>query len=145
VIRDERGVAVIETLVTFPVHLFVYLGLYMFVYMLAGHLVVLRAADAAARAAIVFLPDSQVYYMHGEPARESYVRAAAAVALLPSPFLQLQAVTWTPASGFDPLRAEVQASFDCAPFLASFMCGLDRKVAMRAEATLPYQEGFPDR
>ncbi|MET0389074.1 MAG: hypothetical protein ABW321_24075 [Polyangiales bacterium] len=142
---DQRGAALAETLVTFPILLFVFLGLYMFIYILAGHIIVQRAADAAARAAVVFMPDSQIYYGGDHPEKHEYVELAAQVALLPSKHLVLDSVTWNQAAGFEPLRAEVRAHFDCGPFLASFMCGVDRRVAMSAAVTFPYQQGFPDR
>jgi hypothetical protein len=147
VIRDERGAALVETMATFPVLFIFYLGLYMLVYMLAGHLMVLRAADASARAAIVFLTDLPLYYEGGRSplTREEFIHAAAEAALLPSAHMRLDAVTWNTAKGFEPLRAEVKAHFDCSAFLAGFLCGPGRRVPMTAAVTLPYQEGFPDR
>lgn len=143
--RDQRGAALTETLVTFPILLFAYLGMYMLVYILAGHIMVLRSADAAARAAVVFMPDAVVYYDADHPSKETYVKIATITALAPSPHLKLDSVTWNTPKEFEPLRAEVHAHFDCAPFLASFMCGLDRQVPMQAAVTFPYQEGFADR
>jgi len=141
---DEQGGVMVETLISFPVLLFFFLGLYMLAFILAGHLVVLRAADAAARAAVVILPDHPLYFQEG-PSKEQSIEIATRLALDASAHLDLESVTYNRPQHFEPLRAEVRAVFDCSAFLASFMCGLDRRVPMRAEATLPYQQGFPQR
>lgn len=143
-IRDERGGVMVETLVALPVIVVMFFALYMLSFMFAGHLIVLRAADAAARAAVVILPGNPAYY--GEwPEKEEYVRFAAQLALLSSPYLRLADVRWNQAQGFDPLKAELSVHFDCSPFPTALLCGLDRRVTIHAAATLPYQGGFPDR
>ncbi|MET0387048.1 MAG: hypothetical protein ABW321_13865 [Polyangiales bacterium] len=145
-VRDERGAAIVETMVSFPVLLFTYLGLYMFIYILAGHLMVQRAADAGARAAVVFLPDPDGYYGGSYPSKQQYIELAVRAALMPSPYMRFDSIVLpAPPGEFNPLRAEVHAHFDCGPFLASFMCGTDRKVDMQAAVTFPYQQGFADR
>lgn len=131
-----------ETLVAFPILLFSYLGIYMLAFILSGHLVLKRAADAAARAAVVYLPDHPVYFEGGAD-KETSIFIAAQLTLDASRHMVLDDVTWTPSQGYEPLRAEVRAHFDCSLFLAGFMCGLNRTVPMRAAVTMPYQEGFP--
>jgi hypothetical protein len=142
VIRDQRGGVLVETLIAFPVLLFSFLGIYMLAFIFCGHLVLKRAADAAARAAIVYLPDHPYYFERG-PSKKDSVDIAARLALDASYHMVLDAVECTPhPDHYEPLRAEVRAHFDCSPFLAGFMCGPDRNVPMRAAATLPYQRGF---
>jgi hypothetical protein len=140
-LRDERGAAFTEALIAFPVLILSFLALYMLSFVLAGHLIVLRAADAAARAAIVFLPDAPIYYSKGSMDKAQTVKMAAQLALLPSAHLELADVKYSRATGFAPLTAEVQARFDCSPFITSLLCGADRSLSLRAAVTLPYQQG----
>lgn len=142
---DQRGAAFAESLISVPVLILGFLALYMLSFILAGHLIVLRAADAAARAAIVFLPDNPAYYPQGDMQKAQAVRMAAQLALLPSGHLELTDVKYSRPAGFAPLTAEVQARFDCSPFLTSLLCGADRSLSLQAAATLPYQQGHQDR
>jgi Flp pilus assembly protein TadG len=142
---DQRGAAFTEALIAFPVLIVGFLGLYMLTFVLAGHLIVMRAADAAARAAIVILPGDPIYYADGSMEKAQRVKMAAHLALLPSGHLALSDVKYSQASGFAPLTAEVRARFDCSPFLTSLLCGADRSLSLHAAATLPYQQGHQDR
>ena len=61
-LRDERGVAYVETLIAFPVMFALFNAMMLFGYVSTASLIVQRAASAAARAAVVFLPDDPEYY-----------------------------------------------------------------------------------
>lgn len=60
--RDERGAVLVEHLIAFlPVVIFA-LATWQLAELCVGHLLVKRAASAAARAAVVVLPDNGVWY-----------------------------------------------------------------------------------
>jgi Flp pilus assembly protein TadG len=139
---DERGAAFVETLITLPVVLTFFLGLFMFGYLCTADLIVQRAAGAAARAAVVFLPDDPAFYTQGH-AREAYVKEAARRVLLASTALDPGALSVSISGdrrGSSTITTTVHTAFDCAPFIVGLFCGLDRKVALEASARLPYQE-----
>lgn len=147
-IQDERGITHVETLVAVPVLFVVFACMFLFAHLCAAHLIVRRAASAAARAAVVFLPDDPVYYgSEGAATKEQCVRQAVRQVLVASPQFKIAEpnleVTITGArSVWAPTTVTVRAQYDCSKFLGGyFLCGTDRVAHIKAEATLSYQEG----
>jgi len=140
--RDERGDAMVETLVAFPTLLFVLLLLHQFGYQCAAHVVLQRAAAASTRAAVVYLAES---CMDGAVSRPAIVSAAAARVLFASGNFAPDALNVRiegELSGFSLVTTVVETQFDCSPFLfGAVLCGADRRLPMTAQASLPYQ-GF---
>lgn len=148
VFRDERGAAYAETLVSLPLILILFLALYQFVYVCAADLIMERAAAAAVRAAIVFLPDSPLYYDDPSPERRQLIVAEAARrVLMASKNFDTSSVrvnlSGDRSAAFGPMKASVEAQYDCSVFLVEGFCGRDRKVLLHAEATLPHQRDNP--
>lgn len=142
--RDERGATYVETLIAFPVVLIVSLAIYQFAYVCAAHLIVKRAASAAARAAIVFLSDDPAYYPDASAeTRQAYVAEAARRVLLASAHFvpgSLRVDVSGQRGVFTPLTATVHTRFNCAVFMVRSLCGLDAELPLSARATLPYQQ-----
>jgi Flp pilus assembly protein TadG len=143
-VHDERGAAYTETLITLPVVLVFFLGLFQLGYVCTADLIVQRAAGAAVRAAVVFLPDDPSFYLDTLPStREAYVKEAARRVLLASPMFDpsaLRVSVMGTRSGTSTITTQVKTAFDCSTFLVQFLCGADRRVALEAEARLPYQQ-----
>ena len=142
--RDERGAAYVETLITLPVVLVFFLAVFQFGYLCTADLIVQRAAEAAARAAVVFLPDDPVFYADNSASgREAYVAEAARRVLYASNMIDRSSLKVSISgarSGTSTLTTRVDTAFDCSIFLVQLVCGLDRKVNLSAEAKLPYQQ-----
>jgi Flp pilus assembly protein TadG len=140
-IHDERGAATTETLIVFPVVLFFFLALFQLGYLCTAHLIVQRAASAAARAAMVYLADHPSYYPDPE-ARAGYVKEAARRVLMASEQFVPGGLSVT-LSGErklgSPMLATVQAKYDCAVFLVGLLCGADMQLTLKASCSLPYQ------
>jgi Flp pilus assembly protein TadG len=144
VVRDERGAAYTETLIALPVVLVFFLGLFQLGYVCTADLIVQRAAGAAVRAAVVFLPDDPSFYADNLPTtREAYVKEAARRVLLASPMFDPGALSVSilgTRSGISTITTRVKTAFDCSTFLVKFLCGADHHVTLEAEARLPYQQ-----
>jgi hypothetical protein len=152
-IRDERGIVYVETLIAVPVLFVCFITLFMFSRLSVAHLIVQRAAAAGARAAIVILPDDPEYYgVEGAATKEECVREAVRRVLMSSPhFLLTDASLEVHVTGskkdFEPLKVEVRANYDCRSFLGSArffarsLCGDDRVATIASASTLPYQMG----
>ncbi|MET0385807.1 MAG: hypothetical protein ABW321_07605 [Polyangiales bacterium] len=160
-IRDERGVGYVETLVAFPVMFAMFNAVFLFGYLCAAQVIVQRAASAATRAAVVFLPDDPEYYDRSDTqsgnksaSREACVKEAARHVLMASPFFltgpsDLDVKIEGDKKHFRPTTVTVHAKYSCSRFLGSFICRLTgapsngQNVAhLSAQATLPYQEGY---
>jgi hypothetical protein len=160
VIRDERGVAYVETLIAFPVLFIVFASLFTFAHLAAAHLIVQRAASAAARAVVVFVPDDPFYYAAckgggaacrdflegGRPSREACAKQAAKKVLTTARFFKLEPadlkVEWNDAKEWEQVTVKVKASFDCNMFLGSFLCGIDGLTVISSSSTLNNQQGL---
>jgi hypothetical protein len=143
-IHDRRGVAYVEMLIAFPTVLVAFLGTYMFAYLASAHLISERAASAAVRAAAVYMADADSFHPGGDAQRSAYVLEAARRVLLASPGVvpgSLRMQVSGERSGFAVLRASLSVDFDCTMFAVGMLCGLDRKVTLRASAAMSYQ-GF---
>ena len=149
--RDERGVAYVETVIALPILFIVFASLFTFGHLCAAQMIVLRATSAAARAAVVFLPDDPEYYgKDGAATREECVKQAAKQVLLASPHFKLEdsaldVVVEGPKRVFEPTKVSVTAQYDCSLFLGSFLCGSDEIARISSSATLAYQEGPVER
>lgn len=145
-VHDQRGGALVETLVAFPVLFLTIMGLHLFCYQCIAHLALQRAASAAARAAVVFLPnDPSKYALPGPSDPEEFGLEAARRVLLAAPYFvpsSLQVELSGARAGHDLLTATVRTQFDCSSFLAGrIVCGLDARAPMRAAVSFPYQGG----
>lgn len=149
-IRDQRGAVYLEMLISYlPVLLF-FFGVLQLADVAAAHLIVERAAGAAVRAAVVVIPDDEVFYLGTElsPAerkRADIERAADMV---------LRAMHRLVHDGHnvelnrdmsieherdhlrDPVTARVSVEYRC---FARLFCGWGGTLSLQAEATLPYQ------
>lgn len=147
ILSDERGVAYVETIIAVPVIFIVFAALFTFGHLAAGEMIVLRAASAAARAAVVFLPDDPEYYARdGAATREECVKEAARQVLLASDHFKIGVADVDvkidgSRRDFEPLTVTVRAHYDCSQFIGSFVCGTDEIADMSSSAVLPYQEG----
>jgi Flp pilus assembly protein TadG len=137
---DQRGAAFVESLIAFPVIFVGFLGLYQLSFVYAADLIMERAASAAARAAIVFLPEHGLGPGDGGAPAQAYVTEAARRVLLSSPVFDtrtLKVSVTGDRAGFSPVSVAVEASMDCRGL--TLLCGLDGKVALASEASLPIQ------
>jgi hypothetical protein len=99
-----------------------------------------RAASAAARAAIVFLAPHELLPSDGGAPAQAYVTEAARRVLLASPAIDPSTVKVSASgdrSGFAMVTVKVEASMACGAL--SLLCGLDGKVGLTSEASLPIQ------
>jgi Flp pilus assembly protein TadG len=142
--RDTRGAVFVEhAVVAVPVALLA-LCTWSAVELCAGDLLVRRAAGAAARAAVVVLPDDPAYYA-GVPvdefsgARQTEIELAAALVLAASSnFAEKPRVEVSGAVLHQSLSVTVSAPFRCIGGLLNVVCG-GRGRVLSAEASLPYQ------
>ncbi|MET0387042.1 MAG: hypothetical protein ABW321_13835 [Polyangiales bacterium] len=165
-IRDERGIAYVETLVAMPVMFFAFNIIFLFGYLCAAQLIVQRAASAAARAAVVFLPDDPEYYNRPDTqsnsgkrsaTKEACVKMAAMRVLEASPgFMTTNAndVTVDVAGDkkeFATTTVTVTAKYSCSRFLGASLCrvigsgGSANFVQLSSKSALPYQEGMVEK
>jgi hypothetical protein len=157
-LRDQRGSVMLETFIALvPVTLgFAWLCQISDLYM--HELIVARAASAAARAAVVVLPDDGAHY--SDPAnltlhrcvgaRKAAIEAAARAVLRASssfaPELSLSVSGAERADGV--ITAHVAAQYACALRVWNPACGNARSRVLRASVSLPYQFAsyrYPDR
>jgi hypothetical protein len=90
---DERGVIFVECLIAYLPCLLFALAVWQLVELCAGQLVVQRAANAAARAAVVTLPDNPKLYA-SEDEKQTDIELAASLVLVSDPhFISKPAVT----------------------------------------------------
>lgn len=142
---NERGAVFVEHLIAFLPVLFFFLAVWQLMELFAAHLIVQRAASAAARAAVVVLPDDPQNY--GGVAVNSYagdrkgdIELAAQLVLANSPHfennvsVQLSGAT----SGNGQLTARVEVPFRCQAAWVNIVCGGGSRM-LRAEASHAYQ------
>jgi Flp pilus assembly protein TadG len=152
-LSDARGAVFVEHLIALVPLVVLSLSTWQMIELWAGDLLVRRAASAAARAAVVVLPDDPDFYA-GTPvhqftgARKSEIDLAAALVLASSPhFSSPPLVELSVASGHEPLTATVSATFHCFAGWLSLVCGSGERV-LTARATQPYQAArylYPSR
>jgi Flp pilus assembly protein TadG len=137
--RDQRGAVTVETLLALPFVLLSFLGVYQLTLLYSAHLVVQRAASAAARAAAVFLADDPSFHAGGE-GREVYAREAARRVLLAAPGFDAGSLAVTVTgdrAGFALLTATVQTRVRCTVFALDALCGGGPRLS--GSAALPIQ------
>jgi Flp pilus assembly protein TadG len=159
--RDERGATYVESLIALPIMFALFNALVLCGYLCAGKLIVQRAASAAARAAVVFLPDDPEYYERSDTksgnksaSKEACVKHAARKVLMASPFFlttdaDLDVKIEGAKKEYAPTTVTVRAKYDCSSFLGAFLCrlvsGQANVVPLSAAATLAYQEGYIEK
>lgn len=148
--RDTRGTVVLEALVAFVPLLLLFLTLCQLADSYAHRLMVRRAASAAARAAVVVLPDDGDHYgdpeQHGvdrpTSARLTAIEQAARVILSASPSFPPARIAVRVTGSKRALgitTATVEAEYVCFLPAVSLICGRARTLQMSARASLPYQ------
>jgi hypothetical protein len=159
--RDERGSSYVEALIAVPVLFLVFGSLFTFIHVSVAHIVAQRAASAAARAAVVFMPDDPVYYAkcdsgesckdYVEPgkqaAKEACVKKAALKVLTAARMFKLDPpsavkIDWNKAKQWEKVKLELKAQYDCSLFWGALICGLDGVAEIAATSTLNHQEGL---
>lgn len=143
---DTRGAIFVEHLIAFLPVMFLFLATWQLIELAAAHLIVQRAASAAARAAIVVLPDDYHFYADGSKPnqfageRKQDIELAAAMILATSPHFSSDLdVSVTPASGSELLTATVKAKFHCFAAWVSLVCGADGARELTATSSNAYQ------
>jgi hypothetical protein len=151
--RDRRGAVYVEYLLAFVPVVAFFISTSQFIELCAADLVLKRAASAAARAAVVVLPDDFHFYEGAEVnqfvgERKSDVMLAAAIVLgtmcvpnvmsVPSHFTTFDVTLDGEMKESKPLTATVKASFYCGTGWASLVCGGATR-QLTAKATYAYQ------
>jgi len=138
-LHDQRGAVTVETLLALPVVLMCFLGVYQLTLLYSAHLVVQRAASAAARAAAVFLADDPSFHTGGA-GREQYAHEAARRVLLAAPGFDpgsLNVAVSGDRESFSLLTATVQTRVRCTVFALEALCG--GGLSLSGRAALPIQ------
>jgi Flp pilus assembly protein TadG len=140
---DSRGAVFVEHAVALLPILMLALSCWEMIELWAGDSIMRRAASAAARAAVVVLPDDPAFYA-GAPvdrfvgARKRQIELAASLVLASSPHFRTKPrVELSEASGHQPLTATVSAPFHCFSGWLSPVCAGTSRL-LRASATEPY-------
>ena len=139
------GAVFVETLIAYLPVMFFFMATWQLCELCAAHLVVVRSASAAARAAAVVLPDDPFYYEGTglnafEGTRKSDIELAAKMVLAAAPQISDDPViSVSGASGTGPVKATVVANFHCAVGWVSLVCGGGGVRSLRAEAEYAYQ------
>ena len=138
----QRGAVLVETLVTMVPVLGFFFGVLQVTELCTADLVVQRAASAAARAAIVVMPDSKQYYPDSEvnafsgKRQEEITRAADMILATNSNYVPNSARVAIVRRGqgiSDPLTATVSADFNCG------VTCVGQSVTLTATDTRAYQ------
>jgi Flp pilus assembly protein TadG len=128
--RDRRGAVYVEQMIAYLPVMFFFMATWQLLELCAAHLIVKRAASAAARAAIVVLPDDPAFY--DGVAKDSFsgkrkedIELAAAMILATSPHFTSDFKVEVPSGlkGSAPLTATVKAKFFCFAGWVSLVCG----------------------
>jgi len=144
--RDQRGAVFVEHLIAYLPVMFFFLATWQLMELCAAHLILKRAASAAARAAVVVLPDDPAFY-DGVPKdsfsgkRKEDIEFAAALILSTSPHFSKDFTVEAPSNlkGGQPLTATVKAKFQCFAGWVSLVCGPTGVRELSAKATYAYQ------
>ena len=140
-----EGAVFVETLIAYLPVMFFFMATWQLSELCAAHIVVIRAASAAARAASVVLPDDPFYYdgtglNSFEGTRKGDIELAAKMVLAAAPQISDDPViSVSGASGDGPVKATVVANFHCAAGWVSLICGAGGVRSLRAEADYAYQ------
>jgi Flp pilus assembly protein TadG len=140
---DRRGAVFVEHAIVLLPILVLALSSWEMLELWAGDSIVRRAASAAARAAVVVLPDDPAFYAGApvdrfEGARKIQIELAASLVLASSPhFRSKPRVELSDASAHQPLTATVSAPFHCFGGWLSLVCAGPSRMLV-ARATQPY-------
>lgn len=144
-LKADDGAVFVETLIAYLPVMFFFMATWQLCELCAAHLIVVRSASAAARAAAVVLPDDPFYYEGTglnafEGTRKGDIELAAKMVLAAAPQISDDPViTVSGASGAGPVKATVVANFHCAAGWVSLVCGGGGVRSLRAEAEYAYQ------
>ena len=143
--RDQRGAVFVEQLIAYLPVMFFFLATWQLLELCAAHLILKRAASAAARAAIVVLPDDPAFYdgvakdsFSGQ--RKADIELAAAMILATSPHFSSDFQVEVPSDvkGSAPLTATVKAKFYCFAGWVSLVCGPTGVRELSAKSSYAY-------
>ena len=145
-VRDQRGAVFVEQLIAYMPVMFFFMATWQLIDMCAAHLILQRAASAAARAAVVVLPDDPAFYdgvakdtFAGK--RKEDIELAAAMILAASPHFTSDFKVEVPSGlkGSAPLTATVKAKFFCFAGWVSLVCGPTGVRELSAKSIYAYQ------
>jgi hypothetical protein len=129
-LSDQNGAVFVEQLIVFLPVLYFALVAYQVIELCTANVIVKHAAFAAARAAVVVLPDNPNKYGGAEinqfvGQKKAAVRRAAEMILSVDPNFNLGnfSVQISGNSGNGPLTAVVQADFRCLASFVNIVCG----------------------
>ncbi|HEY0465796.1 MAG TPA: hypothetical protein VGC79_16395 [Polyangiaceae bacterium] len=144
--RDQRGAVFVEQLIAYMPVMFFFMATWQLIDLCAAHLILKRAASAAARAAVVVLPDDPAFYDGVEKdsfsgKRKEDIELAAALILATSPHFTSDFKVEVPSGlkGGAPLTATVKAKFFCFAGWVSLVCGPTGVRELRAKSSYAYQ------
>jgi len=144
--RDQRGAVFVEQLIAYMPVMFFFMATWQLIDLCAAHLILQRAASAAARAAVVVLPDDPAFYegvkkdsFSGK--RKEDIELAAAMVLATSPHFTSDFEVEVPSDlkGSAPLTATVKAKFFCFAGWVSLVCGPTGVRELTAKSVYAYQ------
>jgi len=144
--RDQRGAVFVEHMIAYLPVMFFFLATWQLIELCAAHLILKRAASAAARAAIVVLPDDPAFY--DGVAKDSFsgkrkqdIELAAAMILATNPHFTKDFKVAVPSGlkGGAPLTATVKANFFCFAGWVSLVCGPTGVRELTAKSIHAYQ------
>lgn len=146
-VDDTRGAIFVEHLIAFLPVTYFFLAVWQLTSLFAAHLIVQRAANAAARAAIVVLPDDpNAFGRDGDihsfaGLRKEYVELAARLVLQASPHFEndIQVSLTGTFSEHNPITASVSAKFRCTAAWVNVVCGGQSTRSLSARSTHVYQ------
>lgn len=143
---DQRGAIFVEQMIAYLPVMFFFLATWQLIELCAAHLILKRAASAAARAAIVVLPDDPAFYdgvakdsFSGK--RKADIELAAAMILATNPHFTSDFTVDVPSGlkGGAPLTATVKAKFFCFAGWVSLVCGPTGVRELTAKSVYAYQ------
>jgi hypothetical protein len=143
---DQRGAVFVEQLIAYLPVMFFFLATWQLLELCAAHLILKRAASAAARAAVVVLPDDPAFY--DGVAKDSFsgkrkedIELAAAMILATNPHFTSDFKVEVPSDlkGSAPLTATVKAKFFCFAGWVSLVCGPTGVRELTAKSVYAYQ------
>jgi len=147
--RDQRGAVFVEHLIAYLPVMFFFLATWQLLDLCAAHLILKRAASAAARAAVVVLPDDPAFYRgKGDSPKDSYsgqrkddIMLAAGMILSANPHFSRDFEVDVPSGrqGSAPLTATVKAKFHCFAGWVSLVCGPTGVRELTAKSVYAYQ------
>jgi Flp pilus assembly protein TadG len=145
-LRDSRGAVFVEQLIAYMPVMFFFMAAWQLIDLCAAHLILQRAASAAARAAVVVLPDDPAFYdgvakdtFSGK--RKEDIELAAAMVLATSPHFtsDFKVEVASDFKGGSPLTATVTAKFFCFAGWVSLVCGPTGVRELTAKSIYAYQ------